>query len=151
MAAPRLSSPSSATAWATALSLLGSLGSGPVGASGKPSWAKIATSPSAAAAVRPRKAKTVVLILSGKPLPATLERRSEERLSGGLERTSSSIGLYRRSASDWIGFLDYRFDHPSKVNDRGFTSITTVPASAVDTVGTPRRESVSKVTGAGCP
>ena len=91
------------SASATALAREGSLGMGAGVSSGKPSWAKNATSARPAAAVRPRKAKAVLRIRSGNPLPATLEsRRNERSLVWKVGRTSSCIdsdGPARRDRS----------------------------------------------------
>jgi hypothetical protein len=78
---------------ATALNREGSLGSGACSRSGKPSWAKIATRASPAAAVSPMKAKIVVRIRSGQPCPAKLGNRGDKiGLRGRLEGTASCIG-----------------------------------------------------------
>lgn len=60
--------------------LSGSSGNGAGESRGKLSWAKIATNAKALAAVNPRKAKAVLRILSGRPLPATLGSRKEGSL-----------------------------------------------------------------------
>ncbi|HEX6457158.1 MAG TPA: hypothetical protein VF009_11650 [Solirubrobacterales bacterium] len=58
----------------------GPSGSGAGSSSGHPGWAKIATRARPAAAVIPSKAKAVLRILSGSPLPAKLGKRREARV-----------------------------------------------------------------------
>jgi hypothetical protein len=53
-------------------------------------------------------------ILSGKPSPAKLGSRiAESSWLNRKERTTSWIGTSAGPDSDWIGFLEYRFGHPS--------------------------------------
>lgn len=142
----------SGTASATALSRSGSLGRGDGDRSGKPSWAKIATIARAAAAVSPSNAKAVLRIRSGRPFPAKLGSRSDERsLLLKLECTSTSIGRSSSRQSDWISFLNFRFDHLSTEKEPRLTSITTVPSRSVRSVGTRYRARVARVSGVGCP
>jgi hypothetical protein len=79
----------------------------------KPGWAKIATRARPAAAVSPSRAKLVLRIRSASPLPATLDRRRVEISLLWRESTSSFIGIASPLASNWIGFLEYRFGYPS--------------------------------------
>lgn len=131
--------------------LVGSSGNGAGESRGKLSWAKIATSAKALAAVSPRKAKAVLRILSGKPLPAKLGSRRESSLLWWLEFTTCCIDPGRPHPSDWIEFLDFRFDHLSTLNPRDSTSMTIVPSRSVRSVGTRCCSSAVRVAGAGCP
>src|SRR4051812_36630028 len=68
-------------------------GSGAGVSSGKPGWAKIATRARPPAAVKPRRAKVVLRIRSGRPSPAKLGNRSQaSRRLWKLECTRSCIG-----------------------------------------------------------
>ena len=88
------------------------------GEHGKLGWAKIATRARPAAAVRPRKAKAVLRIRSGRPCRRSWAAATTCRsLMLTMERTTPCIGTGGADRSDWIEFLKFRFDHPSSRNE----------------------------------
>ena len=85
----------------TDCSTAGSSGSGTGSSSGKPGWAKIATSARPAAAVSPSRAKPVARIRSVMPCPNRLDSRSEGICAyRRMECTSSWIGISAGDKSD---------------------------------------------------